>query len=86
MDGLTRTPKMLFEMAVTRRCDGTGFHLAPRTGPRLPPGVVDGTIDPFELFMGLHFGSPEVGRHIFSLAWGHNICVKDELPRTLSGL
>ncbi len=86
IDGLTRTPKMLFERAVTPRCDDTGFHLAPYTGPSvppLPPGVVGGNIDQFELFMGLHFRSKEVGRQIFSLAWGSNIC-KDDSPRSWS--
>jgi hypothetical protein len=80
IDGLTRTPKMLFEIAVTPRCEVSGFHLAKNLGPRLPRGVKGGIDDPFALFMGLHFGSTEVGRLIFSLAWGDNICVAD-LPK-----
>jgi hypothetical protein len=88
-DGLTRTPKMLFERAVTPRCDKTGFHLAPYTGPSLPPlppGVVDGTIDQFELFMGLHFfvAKKWVGRYFHLrgvLIFARTICLGDGCRR-----
>jgi len=79
LDGLTSTPKMIFERNVTPRCQENGYVRLHTTWPCWHS--VPDDVDPFAIFLGLHFGSVEVGRRIFSLGFGDNMSKEDEDPR-----